>query len=245
MDDEYFLSIGLEVVWYGAMVTIVKKNCSVTEKMGRPQWHIFMCTGKNMLTTSPMSFHKHICSTTFLKTSPVERKEGRMFCSTCFIGLTCRSTFQPRNSVFHQINTSHHTKGTVLAMLCSYCHMVQDSFLLCSTCPKVHASPSPVSFNPFLKKYSEATSETAPPCESLQWMKLFQNPNTFSIKISIQQKFDLQVGFLSKFFLYFMNGGMRWQFLYSKRVSQNAVSAVLFHTSARYHQPRKCSLAQN
>ena len=57
-----------------------QKNCSVTEKTARPQ-----CTGKNKLTTSPMSLHKHICSTTFLKTSPVERKEGRiMFCSTCF-----------------------------------------------------------------------------------------------------------------------------------------------------------------
>ena len=160
--------------------------------------------------------------------------------------MTCRSTFQPRNSVFHQINTSHHTKGTVPAMLCSYCHMMQDSFLLCSTCSKVHASPSPVSFDPFLKKYYEATSsETAPPCESLQRMKLFKNPNTFSIKISIQWKFDHQVGFLSKFFLYFMNGGKRWQFLYSKRVSQNAVSAVLFHTSATYHQRPKMLSRQN
>ena len=73
---EYFFSTGLEVVRYWAMVTIVKKDCSTTEKMARPQCHIFMCTGKNMFLASLISLCKLICSTTFLKRSH-RKKEGK------------------------------------------------------------------------------------------------------------------------------------------------------------------------
>lgn len=59
-------------------------------------------------------------------------------------------------------------------------------------------------------------------------MKPFQNLNSLSIEISIQWKFDHQGGFVSKFSLYFLNDGKRWQFLYSKRVGKNAASDVLF-----------------